>query len=114
LTTSLDLVLAVLACAALGCGAKVNSSVLTQGLSPPPDIRSACDLAARRCSRCHPIERLLLAQVGRPEHWAQYVERMRRQPESGISEPDGETITRCLVYRSFGAGGLQAYEEGRR
>jgi hypothetical protein len=85
-----------------------------EGLSPPPDVRSACDLAGRRCSRCHPIERLLLAQVSRPEHWAQYVDRMRRQPESGITEVEGATITRCLVYRSFGPQGLQSYEEWRR
>jgi hypothetical protein len=103
--------LAALAC---GCGeaARPSGLVLTEGRTPPPDVAAACDLAARRCSRCHPIERLLLAQVSRPAHWVRYVERMRRQPESGISEAEGQTITRCLVFRSFGADGLRALEEG--
>ncbi len=113
MTISLAPALAALALA-WGCGGAdgPSSSVLTRDFTPPPDIQAACELAARRCSRCHPIERLLLAQVRRPEHWARYVERMRRQPESNISEAEGQVITRCLVFRSFGAEGLRSFEEG--
>jgi hypothetical protein len=111
LTTSLlSLVVALLAC---GCGGAAPGSLTDELVAPPPDISAACDLAGHRCSRCHPIERLTLAQVSRPEHWARYVERMRRQPESGISEAEGQTITRCLVFRSFGPAGLRMFEEGR-
>jgi hypothetical protein len=36
---------------------------------------------------------------------------MRHQPESRITEDDGRTIVRCLVFRSFGAEGLGSLEE---
>jgi hypothetical protein len=85
--------------------------VLTEGRAPPPDVAEACDLAARRCSRCHPIERLLLAHVASPSHWTWYVERMRHQPESGITEGEGRIIVRCLVFHSFGPEGLSSLTE---
>ncbi len=100
----------VAACAAGGR----PGHVLTEGRQPPPDIADACDLAARRCSRCHPIERLLIAHVNRPSGWQWYVDRMRHQPESGITEDDGRVIVRCLVFRSFGQGGLESLEESTR
>jgi hypothetical protein len=96
---------ALAAAAALvsACGSNPPpGSVLEAGRQPSPEIAEACDLAARRCSRCHPIERLLLARVTSPAHWAYYVERMRHQPESGISEGEGKIIVRCLVFHSFG------------
>jgi hypothetical protein len=45
---------------------------------------------------------VLVARVESPAHWGRYVERMRRQPGSGISAADGATITTCLVHRTFG------------
>jgi hypothetical protein len=68
----------------------------------PEEIRSACAVAEVRCSKCHPIERLKLARVDKPEHWRLYVNRMRRQPASGISEGDAKTILSCLKFLTFG------------
>lgn len=100
-------VLALLA----GCsGAPVRTGpeLLTEGLVDlPQDVRAGCELAAHRCSRCHPLERLSLARVSTPNHWQMYVDRMRVQPGSGISPDDARTIVRCLVFRSFGEAGLK-------
>jgi hypothetical protein len=68
----------------------------------PPALRAPCALAQHKCSRCHSIDRVLVAQVTRPRQWETYVSRMRRMSSSGISETDGDQIVRCLVYRSFG------------
>jgi hypothetical protein len=68
----------------------------------PPALREPCALTQRKCSQCHSIDRLQIAQVTRPRHWETYVNRMRRMSSSGISETDGHQIVRCLVYRSFG------------
>ncbi len=81
--------------------------------SAPPEITRACELAAVRCSRCHPIERLLRAQVESPTHWRRYVHRMRLMPASGISLEDARRIVRCLVFRSFGRKGLLQIDQGR-
>jgi hypothetical protein len=105
-------ILAIVLCAC-GGGSSGSGALTAELVNPPADIATACDLATVRCSKCHPIERLTLAQVSRPEHWARYVERMRRQPESGISVSEGQVITRCLVFRSFGPAGLRSYEEAR-
>jgi hypothetical protein len=115
LTISLLPMLAALGLAC-GCGGAASpaASALAPGAAAPTDIQTACDLAAHRCSKCHPVERLLLAQVSRPEHWVRYVDRMRRQPESSISDDEGAIITRCLVFRSFGLAGLRSLEEGSR
>ena len=98
----------------LGCGVGGrgrSAEALVSGLAPlPPSIDGACRLAARRCTRCHTIDRVLLTRVESPEHWRYYVDRMRRQPGSGISPEDGQVIVRCLVYRSFGGAGLQALD----
>jgi hypothetical protein len=99
---------------ATACGAGRSENVLTEGRQPPPEVAAACDLAARRCSRCHPLERLLLAHVTRPSSWEWYVDRMRHQPESGITEDDGRVIVRCLVFRNFGQKGLDSLEEGAK
>lgn len=79
----------------------------------PPEVVRACELASVRCSRCHPIERLLRARVDAPTHWQRYVNRMRLMPASGISEQDARSIVRCLVFRSFGHQGLQEIDHGR-
>lgn len=98
----------VLLTAVASCGAGGHQmgalDALTNGYAPfPSDVEDACRLAASRCTRCHSIDRVILARVESPEHWHNYVERMRRQPQSGISMDDGEVITRCLVFRSFDA-----------
>lgn len=65
----------------------------------PPGIREACALAETKCSRCHDLERIRVSRFSRNE-WSWYVDRMRRQPDSGITERDGATILNCLTYAS--------------
>ncbi len=76
------------------------------------ELRAACALAEHRCSRCHPIDRVLLVDVATPRQWQDQVTRMRRLAGSSISPGDGDAIVRCLVYRSFGPAGLAALEPG--
>jgi hypothetical protein len=64
----------------------------------PPRIRVAYDSFAFHCSRCHSLARPLTAQVDDVEHWHRYVERMRRQPASGIDREDARVILEFLVY----------------
>ncbi len=91
-----------------GAPVKTGPELLTEGLVDlPPEVRASCNLAAHRCSRCHPLERLALARVSSPAHWQMYVERMRVQPGSGISPEEAQVIIRCLVFRSFGEAGLK-------
>jgi hypothetical protein len=67
-----------------------------------PSLQRACVLADRRCSRCHPIERVLVAHVSEPAEWSDYVHRMRLTPGSGISAREEPIILRCLLEHSFG------------
>jgi hypothetical protein len=68
----------------------------------PPPLERACRLADRRCTRCHPIDRVLVAPVDEPSDWTDYVRRMRLTPGSGISPGEEPIIVRCLVEHSFG------------
>jgi hypothetical protein len=85
--------------AATACGAAPPGLV---GPDTPVALRPSCQLAELRCSRCHSLDRVLVARVETPQHWVSYVERMRRQPSSGISPKEARSIVRCLVARSFG------------
>ena len=81
-----------LACATLQRG---------EGLDPaavPSSLRAEHELFARRCSRCHSVSVPLLAHVTDPRHWARYVERMRRQPNSGIALEEAPAIVRFLTW----------------
>lgn len=55
-------------------------------------------LFANRCSKCHGLARPLnmASRNSSEEFWERYVERMRRQPGSGISAEDGVAIRRFL------------------
>ncbi len=96
--------LLLLLCAALA-GCPSMSAVGVRGGLPaervatfPPEVQGSYELFTRRCSRCHSLARPLTAQITDREHWARYVTRMRRQPGSGISPADGETILVFLEY----------------
>ncbi len=85
--------LLLLATFAIACGPR------TEGLDPsrlPEEIRADYDLFARRCSKCHPLARPLNAGITDDAQWVMYVNRMRRQPGSGISYDDQEHILRFL------------------
>ena len=67
----------------------------------PVEVRPDYAVFARRCSKCHQLARPLGADVHDDAMWADYVERMRRQPGSGISKADTRPILRFLHYYSF-------------
>jgi hypothetical protein len=79
----------------------------------PRELHQACALAEDRCSRCHTLERVAHAAPDSPAAWEDQVARMRRMAGSAISRRDGDVITRCLVYRSFGPAGLDALRASR-
>jgi hypothetical protein len=54
------------------------------------------ELFAVRCSKCHSLARPLSAGIADDEYWKAYVEKMRRQPGSGISVEDSVAILRFL------------------
>ena len=82
----------------VACGSR------TEGLDRsklPEDIKSDYDLFARKCSKCHSLARPLQSGISDDEQWVMYVNRMRRQPGSGINYDDQEHILRFL--RHFAA-----------
>jgi mono/diheme cytochrome c family protein len=71
------------------------------GLDPskvPGEVRAEYELFAQKCSKCHSLARPLQSGIDNDEYWKEYVERMRRQPGSGISPQDGQVILRFLRY----------------
>src|SRR5262245_5334986 len=67
----------------------------------PLEVRSDYELFAVRCSKCHSLARPLESGIKDDVFWAKYVERMRRQPGSGISPADEIPILRFLHYYSL-------------
>jgi hypothetical protein len=86
--------LAIAGCAATSARDGLDTAAL------PIELRADYALFARRCSKCHSLARALKSGVAEDEVWASYVERMRRQPASGISPQDTVPILRFLHYYS--------------
>ena len=83
----------------------------TEGLDPskmPDNIRADYDLFSKKCSKCHSVARPLSANITDDEQWTLYVNRMRRQPASGISPQDQEGILRFLRYYAAELRRIQA------
>jgi hypothetical protein len=77
------------------CGAR------REGLDPgqvPEGLRADYDLFTRRCSKCHSLARPLNSGFSEDEQWTLYVNRMRRQPGSGISLDDQTHILKFLYW----------------
>lgn len=85
-------------------GACVSTSGRRGGLTAaqltvlPEGLMKDYVLFSKRCSRCHTLSRPLNASITSAQHWRAYVNRMRRNPSSGISPRDGESILRFLDY----------------
>jgi hypothetical protein len=62
----------------------------------PSKLRADYLVFAQRCSKCHSLARPLNSGIDSDEYWKMYVERMRRQPASGISVADTVPILRFL------------------
>jgi hypothetical protein len=90
----------LLAPLALSCGAGLESA-RADGLDPatiPESVRDDYLLFARRCSKCHSLARPLQSGISTDAYWSEYVERMRRQPQSGISPREVPQILRFLHF----------------
>lgn len=75
----------------------------TEGIDPskvPDNLRADYDRFAHRCSKCHGLSRPLQAGITDDAQWVMYVNRMRRQPGSGISMEDQEVILRFLKWHA--------------
>jgi hypothetical protein len=66
----------------------------------PAEVQSDYAVFAQRCSKCHSLARPLEAGITEDSHWHMYVEKMRRQPGSGISEADTVPVLRFLHWYS--------------
>jgi len=81
------------ACAPLGV------DDLTPPTTASADVRDACELASRRCSHCHTLDRIVEQHLDTPGQWRALVHRMRLTPGSDIPPEEEPVITRCLAYR---------------
>jgi hypothetical protein len=84
----------LLASASVACSRK-------ESLDPskmPEEVRGDYAIFARRCSKCHTLARPLNANITDDAQWVNYVNRMRRQPSSGISLEDQDHILKFLRY----------------
>jgi hypothetical protein len=91
--------------AALGLASCSGGSVVVRGegldvSALPVDIRTEYGVFAQRCSKCHSLTRALNSGISDDHCWALYVERMRRQPASGITIEDVPVVLRFLHYYS--------------
>jgi hypothetical protein len=66
----------------------------------PPEQQADYALFAQRCSKCHSLARPLDSGITDDGFWRMYVEKMRRQPGSGITVDDTVPILRFLHWYS--------------
>ena len=92
----LQLLLIALLASVVACAGHVDEPAATL----PADARADYAVFAQRCSKCHSLERPLSSGIDDFEYWKRYVERMRRQPASGISVADTVPILRFLFVYS--------------
>lgn len=64
----------------------------------PADERAAYKLFSKKCSDCHTLARPINSEFVLPSEWERYIKRMMYKPNSKMSEADGKTIYRFLVY----------------
>jgi hypothetical protein len=92
------LALAVSSLGAGGCATSQRDGLDVAQL--PETVRPDYALFARRCSKCHSLARPLGSGITDDAVWIAYVDKMRRQPGSGISPQDAAPILRFLHYYS--------------
>ena len=105
-------VAALLGIAGAACASSMEQ---TEGMDPsvvPPDVRADYALFAQRCSKCHSLARPLNSGITDDGYWHMYVERMRRQPGSGITEADTVPILRFLHWYSTQQAAAQPARDG--
>lgn len=90
--------LAIASAGAAGCATSSRDGLDVAQL--PEAVRPDYALFARRCSKCHSLARPLGSGITDDAVWIAYVDKMRRQPGSGISPQDAPPILRFLHYYS--------------
>jgi len=111
--TTMRITAALLALSTLVGGAAACSR--KESLDPstlPENVRADYQVFAQRCSKCHTLARPLNANITDDEQWVLYVNRMRRQPASGISMEDQEVILRFLRYYAADLRRIAAAKHG--
>lgn len=100
----------MLAGALLACpGGAGSGDGLNVGSMPAP-MQADYAVFAQRCSKCHSLSRPLESGITDDDFWVFYVERMRRQPASGIALSDEPAILRFLHY--YSQERLQRHDSG--
>lgn len=89
---ALPLLLVFLVLAACSAGRPSEPEWLPETASARADYA----VFALRCSKCHSLVRPLNSGIDTDAYWAMYVEKMRRQPGSGISAGDAVATLRFL------------------
>jgi hypothetical protein len=89
-------VLVVLAVVSALAGCPTGRIVEPEAAWVSPQAHADYELFALRCSKCHSLARPLNSGIDEDEYWRMYVDKMRRQPGSGISEDDAFIILRFL------------------
>jgi len=64
----------------------------------PPEQKAAYKLFSKKCSKCHTIARPINSDFVLPAQWERYIKRMMYKPNSQMSDQDGKTIYKFLVY----------------
>jgi hypothetical protein len=84
----------------VACASTMERSEGLDASAVAPEERADYAIYAERCSKCHSLARSLNSGITDDGFWKMYVERMRRQPASGITEGDTVPILRFLHWYS--------------
>jgi ferredoxin-NADP reductase/mono/diheme cytochrome c family protein len=85
-------------------------TVSLEAIDLPPaaiDINLAAAMMEKRCSKCHTLDRVVGARKD-ARGWLATVDRMRAQPDSGISEEDSRIIVSYLASQMAPKGSVAA------
>jgi hypothetical protein len=66
----------------------------------PQEMQASYTLFTTKCSKCHTSARPINSTFVLPGEWERYIKRMVYKPDSKMTEDDGKTIYRFLVYDS--------------
>jgi hypothetical protein len=64
----------------------------------PPEQQQAYKLFQTKCSSCHAVARGISTEMVLPGDWERYIKRMMFKPNSGITNDEGRTLYRFMVY----------------
>ncbi len=64
----------------------------------PAEQQQAYKLFQAKCTSCHAAARGINTEMVLPADWERYVKRMMVKPNSGISNEEGRTLYRFMVY----------------